>query len=672
MGFLKAMAKKVIIKNKNDGEDDWGEGASASSPNPTSLPRYKTLVHSSTAPTSTFHKQRRSNSIARVRAPPKKANSLAPALSRVGFKSTKELGQMGQAVGANSSDDDEWDDEDLAELDDKDLDNLDKLESTAMPTFLDSDDSDEEDGGIVFGNVGRKKTRVLVKAKVVRTPSFKMDAPQNNTSTEHQLKHQAGEPDASPLLPTDRELTSTPTVTLTAQDTQDTIGMLQTEHNTPLKTHFLSETENVPDHGQRTASSPPAAPSSTSSRIAVKNYQAMWNEQHGYSEQHYVKAQNIAKAKKQRREDQLRRTLLKTWADEEKDFASTPLPTTETPTEPNAPLEEFICEMPSYIPWKAELELRPGDGKIAFVGVQKHGPADLCGIKDGDVLHQVGGTQIKPRTLEQACQTIWLVKRNAQALSKKTCLVVVLQQPSARLHRQAVSVSTNSTRNNRFEAFQMGLNRIFLPTNAHWGLKLSRGVGRSVVVSSIAKSGVGRQVGIQKNDQILALLLPRKLGTTMLSNTGKTTKTTTRHILLSKLSGDMNRVRNEVHYAKQAADEDVHSKHTIEVVVYRPPLPTTTCWLGVNSVGFEMSILNGNTIVSCVHSSGSAFHNGVNVGDIVVSMDGVVVSQPTTSLGRANRILKECRDNATDERRRVIKFEFCRIISTDADGRYRY
>jgi hypothetical protein len=40
-------------------------------------------------------------------------------------------------------------------------------------------------------------------------------------------------------------------------------------------------------------------------------------------------------------------------------------------------------------------------------------------------------------------------------------------------------------------------------------------------------------------------------------------------------------------------------------------------------------------------------------------MDGVRVSQPTTSLKRANMIVHECREVAINEGRRVIKFEFC-------------
>jgi hypothetical protein len=340
-------------------------------------------------------------------------------------------------------------------------------------------------------------------------------------------------------------------------------------------------------------------------------------------------------------------------------------------TDTDIPLKEIICEMPSYVPWEAELELRAGDGKVVFVGVQKNGPADSCGIKDGDLLVQVGFDKITPRNLAQACQIIWSVKRNAQALSKKVCTIIITpsidenkkfavnpnrKKGDRRRHglgdqgEQNGVGSVGSVGKNTFmnrNSLRVGLNRIHLPTNVPWGIKLSRGMARTVVVGSITKDGAGRDAGIQKHDEMLALSLPSRLSTTY----------ATRHILLSKL-GKMSRVRKEVQYAKEVADKDELSNKIIEVVVYRPPPSTATCWLGL-SIGFDMTVENGNTIVSRVYSSGSAFDNGVKAGDIVVSMDGVRVSQPTTSLKRANMIVHECREVAINEGRRVIKFEFC-------------
>ena len=125
---------------------------------------------------------------------------------------------------------------------------------------------------------------------------------------------------------------------------------------------------------------------------------------------------------------------------------------------------------------------------------------------------------------------------------------------------------------------------------------------------------------------------------------------------MSKL-GSISRVRREVDYAKQAANEE--SNQSLEVIVYRPPIVTNTCWLGLN-MGFDMTVEDGNTIVSRVHSNGSAFDNGIKSGDIVVAFDGVRVSSPSTSLKRANMMLHQSKNAAINERRRVIKCEFCR------------
>ena len=795
-------------KKKDDDEDDWGsdnESPSKLKPPPKlKAPRgntkhKKNLTHSKTAP-----------SLASLRGPPKKRPSLSPALSRVGFKSTKEMQQKFKSPESPNSDNDDLDDIDLDLIPNNDDSTVstagpgNKFQLKAIPSShgagLDSDS--DEDGGIVFGNVGHKKKRGVLKAKVVSAPSMK---PPGNKPPGNILPSKPPPPSLNnvgrPLAPLAAETARIPVrnyqsmwqeqngqvnqnqqfaispinaasvVVQRSQEIRKALDLLceqdekttsgtdsddgnaddrdpddddnAVKHAKPQKHPALANPsklpqkekdrlreamvmlirsaeragidlkdpkdtseEHLPDIAESICSEdtdewellpPPSSPSVAKyEKLLRTKLLQTWVNQFKYGD---VSMDNVGGEggegegggedsgesrikspyeifEEMTTQDKLKHLLeskhngeqKKLTTREQKELSSIKNHAT---TDTDIPLKEIICEMPSYVPWEAELELRAGDGKVVFVGVQKNGPADSCGIKDGDLLVQVGFDKITPRNLAQACQIIWSVKRNAQALSKKVCTIIITpsidenkkfavnpnrKKGDRRRHglgdqgEQNGVGSVGSVGKNTFmnrNSLRVGLNRIHLPTNVPWGIKLSRGMARTVVVGSITKDGAGRDAGIQKQDEMLALSLPSRLSTTY----------ATRHILLSKL-GKMSRVRKEVQYAKEVADKDELSNKIIEVVVYRPPPSTATCWLGL-SIGFDMTVENGNTIVSRVYSSGSAFDNGVKAGDIVVSMDGVRVSQPTTSLKRANMIVHECREVAINEGRRVIKFEFC-------------
>ena len=344
------------------------------------------------------------------------------------------------------------------------------------------------------------------------------------------------------------------------------------------------------------------------------------------------------------------------------------------------------CEMPANVPWKAELELRPGDGKIVFVGVEKDGPAAECGIRDGDLLTQIGFDILGSRDLAAACQTIWENKRNALALSKTEVTILIVPQ-TVELRRRAVrperrrgdkrrhglgdqggrsgqqimkagrgeNQSSFDMADQDIEDLRVGLNRLHLSTARRsgkgdaWGLKLSRGEQRSVVVRGLMRGGAATEAGIKIGDQLLAIILPAHFAR------AATSTSTSRHVLLSKL-GNMSRVRRELDFAKIAAAEQGVD---LEVVVYRPPPVTKSCWLGLRC-GFDMTVEDGNTIVSRVQGGSSAFENGIKSGDVVVSIDGVRISGPTTSLRRAQALLDEAIRVARSERRRVLRVELCR------------
>ena len=357
--------------------------------------------------------------------------------------------------------------------------------------------------------------------------------------------------------------------------------------------------------------------------------------------------------------------------------------------------EEITIEMPSGIPWEAELECRPGDGRIVFVGVAPDGPADLAGISDGDLLVQVGFDPLRPRDLEAACRLIWERKRNSAALQLKTTTIIVIhanedhlqraiapkrRRGDARRHglgdqggtnkyvgRNLMKVQGDHVRNsvqNEYNELTLGLNKIKLSTSTkfgeikRWGIKLNRGVqawnNTFVCVSGLSKEGEARKAGLKKGDVLLAILLPKDVVGIERS----------RHILLSKL-GSISRVRKELEYAKEAANDGSARGHdgdrSLEVVVYRSPPAEQTCWLSL-TMGFEMATKDGIIVVGKISPSGSAFRAGIRTGDVLVSIDGIRISGPNISLNTALDIVQEARNVALSERRRVLKVESCRNV----------
>ena len=377
--------------------------------------------------------------------------------------------------------------------------------------------------------------------------------------------------------------------------------------------------------------------------------------------------------------------------------------------------KEITIEMPATIPWEAELECRPGDGKIIFVGVVKDGPAAAAGIVDGDLLAQVGFDVVKARDLESACRIIWDQKKQAAALKQMTCTVTIIP-----LHEDASlrSVAPQRKRGDKRRHglgdqgqgntimkvtaehkeiqrdaerldLKIGLNRVLLParwgTNERWGINLDRAINiaatnrrneysgdpNAVGIAALSKSGAGRAAGLQKNDIVIAFILPKEISKINTDSSGRPVSAQSRaskrgssktHILLNKI-GSMKRVRKEIEFARQAANEAAKGIRSdggkLELIVYRPPTVHYTSWLSLR-MGFEMTSKDGNTIVGRISSNGSAFRNGVRTGDIIVRLDGIQISGPSISLNTALNIVDDCRHFAKKGNRKVMKIELCR------------
>ena len=134
--------------------------------------------------------------------PPK--TSLSPALSRVGFTSKAEINKVfgdtkeskksdgsNGSNGSDGSDDDEFKDDDLdiSNADDTPFTYRRSLSSLSSPlpvnrsSEMDFDeDDDDPENGIVFGNVGKRKKRLVITGSVVLTPSDKIDSPPRRSS----------------------------------------------------------------------------------------------------------------------------------------------------------------------------------------------------------------------------------------------------------------------------------------------------------------------------------------------------------------------------------------------------------------------------------------------------------------------------------------------------------
>jgi hypothetical protein len=348
--------------------------------------------------------------------------------------------------------------------------------------------------------------------------------------------------------------------------------------------------------------------------------------------------------------------------------------------------------MPSNRGWCAELECRPGDGRVVFTGVQKAGPAFEAGIQPGDVLVQVETKAIRSRDLELACDTIWRAKALCKASGRPnvSLLVIpravdcgrravkpirgrgdprrhglgeqglgtsVLTSGGARARRKHVRgraldhLETDHMESNELvgERLEIGLNRVLLPTKRghdKWGLRLIQDPAEgSISVEHLAKTGAGKQKGIRRGDVLLALVM-----------SGKSSAEASSHVLLSKCGG-LKLAKEAIQIAKGAAQDN---RVPLEVVVYRPPPVNVEMWLPRSDLGLGLAVQDGHTVISKVNPEGSAFDQGVDVGDVLVAVDNIVMSSPSISLGEARDRLMDAKDFARDQHRRVLLFRFYR------------
>lgn len=103
---------------------------------------------------------------------------------------------------------------------------------------------------------------------------------------------------------------------------------------------------------------------------------------------------------------------------------------------------EKTAELPNHLSWGAQLEIGI-DGLIVFLQVESGSPLDQCGIKEHDILQQVGLTKLLPRNLQHACTTIREAKQLARQLENtrgKTTNVSICYVPAA-IHQRRHAVS---------------------------------------------------------------------------------------------------------------------------------------------------------------------------------------------------------------------------------------